>query len=84
MADSTTLKKMADLIRQRAVLTNSISTLWYALTDDEENAMNNIIEEFQHDGYSPISMSIDAQVLCEFEWLELVESSRESLGEVTA
>ena len=73
MADSTTLKKMADLIFQRAALTCDISRLWGRLTNDEENAMNNIIAELKNDDYAPISMSLDALVLCEHKWGEKVQ-----------
>ena len=79
MEDKELLENLANLILSRSEITIKISKLWDDLTDDNREAMNNIIWEFKD--WSPLSLSLDELAVSEVSWADEVHELLERQGE---
>jgi hypothetical protein len=79
MEDKELLENLANLILSRSEITVKISKLWDDLTDDNREAMNNIIWEFKD--WSPLSLSLDELAVSEVSWADEVHELAERQGE---
>lgn len=79
MEDKELLENLANLILSRSEITVKISKLWVYLTDDNREAMNNIIWEFKD--WSPLSLSLDELAVSEVSWADEVHELAERQGE---